>query len=90
MVRILTAILLVMQMLFPSGFRVDKGVAVDKCYIEENDCYNMGIETSDGNYWTVSDYVLPLNTDCVLVFDMNGTPEVEDDIIKTVIAVTEF
>ena len=90
MARILVAVFMAVQMLLPSGFRVDKGIAVDRYYVEENDCYNMGIETSDGNYWTVSDYVLPLNTDCIVVFDTNGTPEVEDDIVKAVISVSIF
>lgn len=58
-------------------------------YHAPSECYSTTFESTDGNLWTVDDYVADVGRDCLLVMDSKGTPDITDDEIRFVLTFCE-
>lgn len=70
--------------------RTIDGIATAKYIRAETDTADMEIQTSDGQKWLVTDYILPINTPVQVTFDTHGTADPADDTILQIIATTKF
>lgn len=70
--------------------RTIDGIATAKYIRAETDTADMEIQTSDGQKWLVTDYILPINTPVQVTFDAHGTADPADDTILQIIATTNF
>lgn len=70
--------------------RTIDGIATAKYIRAETDTADMEIQTSDGQKWLVTDYILPINTPVQMTFDTHGTADPADDTILQIVSTTNF
>ena len=69
--------------------RIAYGMAY-KTYCENENTYSVELITEDGNIWTINDYICNPCVECIVVFDTQGTENLEDDTIISIVTYTNF
>lgn len=64
--------------------RTMEATAIAKTYHEQGDYTSMTFRTTDGNEWVYDYTVCPIGAKCTIIFDTQGTANVTDDIITSI------
>lgn len=67
-----------------NSIRTMNGEVTGKFYHEDGDFTSLEVTTTDGNIWIVDDTVAPIGATCEMNFDTQGTAQVEDDSITSI------